>query len=130
MRKTSDLIDKLHQQCRVVDDTMSRTIEDQILIENSKLEKLEKSEEQWLSQAWNNLFKVEQLQPHLQTLLTAANKKIELFGPDLIHLQGKTTEEKMTELSSLTTLTINIQNSLCHWEKFHHHLSFSAEAIV
>ena len=36
----------------------------------------------------------------------------------------------MENLSSLTTLTINIQNSLHAWEEFQHALSVSTEAIT
>ena len=39
-------------------------------------------------------------------------------------------QEKMTILSSLTTLTINIQKVLQSWTKFQHQLAVTAESIV
>ena len=48
---------------------MRQTIEEQIVMENSKLQKLEREAHQWVQQALPNLEKVDNICPQMQRLL-------------------------------------------------------------
>ena len=52
------------------------------------------------------------------------------MGPDMERIVEISISEKMSILSSLTTLTINIQKILQSWTDFQHHLAVTAPAIV
>ena len=52
------------------------------------------------------------------------------MGPDMERIVEVSISEKMSILSSLTTLTIDIQNILQSWTDFQHHLTVTAPAIV
>ena len=52
------------------------------------------------------------------------------MGPDMERIADLSIQEKMLTLSSLTTLTIDIQKVLQSWTEFQHQLAVTAEAIV
>ena len=52
------------------------------------------------------------------------------MGPDMERIAEISNQEKMSILSSLTTLTIDIQKILKSWTDFQHRLVVTAEAIV
>ena len=52
------------------------------------------------------------------------------MGPDMERIAEVSISEKMSILSRLTTLTIDIQNILQSWKDFQHHLAVTALAIV
>ena len=52
------------------------------------------------------------------------------MGPDMERIAEIFIQEKMSNLSSLTTLTIDIQKILQSWTDFQHQLVVTAEAIV
>ena len=52
------------------------------------------------------------------------------MGPDMERIAELSIQEKMSILSSLTTLTIDIQKVLQSWTKFQHQLVVTTEAIV
>ena len=52
------------------------------------------------------------------------------MGPDIERKVDLSIQDKMSILSSLTTLTIDIQKVLQSWTEFQHHLAVTAEAIV
>ena len=66
----------------------------------------------------------------MKRLLDRADEKAQSLGPDLENIIDYSIQEKMLTLSSLTTLTIDIQNDLRSWVEFQNQLSIKAEAIV
>ena len=52
------------------------------------------------------------------------------MGPDMENIVEFSIQENMSILSSLTTLTIDIQKVLQSWTEFQHQLAVTAEAIV
>ena len=52
------------------------------------------------------------------------------MGPDMEKIAEVSIPEKMSILSSLTSLTIDIQKNLQSWMDFQHKLAVTAEAIV
>ena len=52
------------------------------------------------------------------------------MGPDMEKIAEFSIQENMSILSSLTTLTIDIQKILQSWATFQHQLAVTAEAIV
>ena len=66
----------------------------------------------------------------MKRLLDAAKEQNQLLGPNMEHIAENPMAEKMSILSSLTTLTIDIQKSLQTWTDFQHHLAITAPAIV
>ena len=52
------------------------------------------------------------------------------MGPDMEKIAESSIQEKMSILSSLTTLTIDIQKILQSWIAFQHQLAVTAELIV
>ena len=52
------------------------------------------------------------------------------MDPDMERIAEISIQEKMWILSSLTTLTIDIQKVLQSWMEFQHQLAMTAEAIV
>ena len=66
----------------------------------------------------------------MKRLLEIAEEKDQFMGPDMERIEELSIQEKMSLLSSLTTLTINIQKLLQSWTEFQHQLAVTAEAIV
>ena len=52
------------------------------------------------------------------------------MGPDMENIAEFSIQEKILILSSLTTLTIDMQKILQNWTTFQHQLAVIAEAIV
>ena len=52
------------------------------------------------------------------------------MGPDMERITEASISEKMSILSGLTTLTIDIQKILQSWTDFQHHLTIIAPTIV
>ena len=52
------------------------------------------------------------------------------MGPDMEMIVEVSISEKMSILSGLTTLTIDIQKVLQSWKDFQHHLAIIAPTIV
>ena len=52
------------------------------------------------------------------------------MGPDMESIADLANQEKMLNLSSIRTLTIDIQKVLQSWTEFQHHLAITVEAIV
>ena len=65
---------------------MRQTIEEQIVMETSKLQKLEREAHQWVQQALPNLEKVENICPQMKRLLDAAEEQNQLLGPNMEHI--------------------------------------------
>ena len=106
------------------------TIEEQIVLETNKLEKQEREAHQWVQQALPNLEKVDIIFPQMKRLINAAEEQNNLLGPNMENIAEMPMSEKMSILSSLTTLTIDIQKALQIWTKFQHHLAITAPSIV
>ena len=62
--------------------------------------------------------------------LETIEEKDQFMGPDMESIADLSIQEKMSTLSSITTLTIDIQKVLQSWEEFQHQLAITTEAIV
>ena len=99
-------------------------------METNKLQKLEQEAHQWVQQALPNLEKFDIIYPQMKQLINAAEEQNQLLGPNMENIAEMPMSEKMSILSSLTTLTIDIQKALQIWTDFQHHLSITAPAII
>ena len=100
------------------------------MLETTKMEKLEKQAHQWLTQAVPSLDNLDEIRSHMKRLLDTAEEKAQFSGPDMSNIVDLSIQQKMSNLSSITTLTIDIQKALHNWEEFQHQLVVIAEAIV
>ena len=66
----------------------------------------------------------------MKRLLDAAEEQNQSLGPNMEKIAEIPISEKMSVLSILTTLTIDIQKALQSWMDFQHHLAITALAIV
>ena len=66
----------------------------------------------------------------MKRLLDAAEEQNQMLGPNMEHITEMPMAGKMSILSNLTTLTIDIQKSLQTWIDFQHQLAITAPAIV
>ena len=67
----------------------------------------------------------------MKRLLDTAEDKTQLLGPDMINIIDLPMQQKMSIMSSVTTLTIDIQkNALHNWTEFQHQLAIIAETIL
>ena len=66
----------------------------------------------------------------MKQLIETAEEKDQFMGPEIERIAEVSILEKMLILSSLTTLTIDIQNFLQSWTDFQHHLAVTAPTIV
>ena len=99
-------------------------------MEIKKLENLEKQAHQWVNQALSNIDKLDTICPQMKILMETADEKSQFLGTDMNNIVEISIWEKMATLSSVTTLTIDIQRALRSWEYFQHQLAISAKAIV
>ena len=66
----------------------------------------------------------------MKRLIHTADEQNQILGPNMEKIAKVPLSEKMSVLSSLTTLTIDIQKALQSWMDFQHHLAITAPAIV
>ena len=66
----------------------------------------------------------------MKRILETAEEKDQFMGPNMESIVDLSIQEKMSTLSSLTTLTIDIQKVLQSWTEFQHQLAVTLEAIV
>ena len=78
----------------------------------------------------NNMEKLEIIYPYMKWIVETAEEKDQFMGPDMEKIAEVSISEKMSILSGLTTLTIDIQKILQSWTDFQHHLAVTALAIV
>ena len=91
---------------------LRQTIDEQIVMETNKLQKLEWEAHQWVQQALPNLEKVDIIYPQMKRIINATEEKNNLLGPNMENIAEMPMSKKMSILSSLTTLTIDIQKAL------------------
>ena len=70
---------------------------------------------QWVQQALPSLEKLDTIYPQMKRLLETAKEKDQFMGPDMERIVDLSIQEKMSTLSSITALTINIQKVLQSW---------------
>ena len=66
----------------------------------------------------------------MKILLETTEEKYQFMGPDMERITDLSIQKKMSTLSSITTLTIDIRKVLQSWTEFQHQLAVTAEAIV
>ena len=91
---------------------LRQTIEEQIVLETNKLQKLEWEAHQWVQQDLPNLEKVDIICPQMKRLIDTAEEQNQILGPNMEKIAEVPLSEKISVLSSLNTLTINIQKAL------------------
>ena len=94
---------------------MRITLQDHIVLEITKLRKLEKQTHQWMNQALSSLDTLDKICPQMKRLLDTVEEKTQLLGIDMRNIIDLPIQEKLSILSSITTLTIDIQNALRNW---------------
>ena len=109
---------------------LRQTIEEHIVLETNKLQKLEREAHQWVKQDLPNLEKFDIICPQMKRIIDTSEEQNQILGPNMEKITEVPLSEKMSVLSSLTTLTIDIHKALQSWIDFQHHLSITAPAIV
>ena len=66
----------------------------------------------------------------MKRLMDTTDEKSQVLGPNMNNIIDISIQEKMSTLSNITTLTIDIQRALRSWADFQHQLAISTEAIV
>ena len=66
----------------------------------------------------------------MKRLIDATAEKNQALDPNMEKITEVPILEKMSVLSSLTTLTIDIEKALQSWTDFQHHLAITVPAIV
>ena len=136
LRKVFQQTHQIREQIQVlekrrgIDEIMRSTIHDHIVLETTKLQKLEKQAHQWVHQALPSLDKLDIIFPRMKRLLDTAEEKAQFIGPDMESITDLSIQEKMLTLSSIKTLTIDIQKVLQNWSEFQHQLAITLESIV
>ena len=97
---------------------LRKTIEEQIVLETNKMQQLEWEAHQWVQQVLPNLEKFNIICPQMKRLIDTAEEQNQSFGPNMEKITEVPLSEKMSVLSSLTTLTIDIQKALQSWTNF------------
>ena len=108
---------------------MRSTIQYQIVLETSKLQKLEKQAHQWVQKALLCLNKMGIICPKMKRLLDTTEENDQFIGPNMESITNLSIQDKMSTLSSITNLTIDIQKVLQNWTEFQHQLAIAAVAI-
>ena len=103
---------------------MKSTIQDHIVLETMKLEKLERQSHQWVNQALSSIDKMDAICPQMKILKDTVDEKSQFWGPNMNNIIELSIQEKMETLSSLTTLTIDIQRALHSWKYFQENWPF------
>ena len=68
--------------------------------------------------------------PADERLLEIEEEKDQFMGPNMEIIVDLSIQEKMSTLSSITTLTIDIQKVLHIWAEFQHQLAITTEEIM
>ena len=82
-----------------------------------------------MQQALPNLDKFNIIYPQMKRLIDATKEQNHSLGPNMEKIAEVPLSEKMSALSSLTTLSIDIQKALQSWIDFQHNLAITAPAI-
>ena len=77
-----------------------------------------------------NLEKVDIIYPQMKQIIETTEEKDQFMGLDMERIAKVSISEKMSILSGLTTLTIDMQKILQSWTDFQHHLAVTAPSIV
>ena len=83
-----------------------------------------------MQQELSSLEKLDTICPQMKRLLETTEEKDQFMGPNMERIAKFSIQENMSTLSSIITLTINIQKVLQNWTEFQHQLAVTAEAIV
>ena len=67
-------------------EAMNKTIQDQLMLETTKLDKLEKQAHQWITQYNTSLDNLDEIRSHMKRLLDTAEEKAQFLGPDMSNI--------------------------------------------
>ena len=110
-QQTREQIQALERR-KGTEEALRKNIQDQIVLETTKLQRLEKQAHQWVQQALPSLDKLDTICPQMKRLLEVVEEEDQFMGPDMESIADFSIKEKMSTLSSITTLTIDIQKVL------------------
>ena len=65
---------------------MNETIQYQLMLETTKLDKLEKQAHQWITQANPRLDNLDEILQHMKRLLDTAEEKAQFLSPDMSNI--------------------------------------------
>ena len=99
-------------------------------METTELQKLEKQAHEWVQQALLSLEKIDTIYPQMKRLLDTTEEKAQFMVPDMEIITDLSLQKKISTLSSITTLTIDIQKVLQNWTEFQHQLAITVKAIA
>ena len=68
---------------KITEEALRNTIQDQIILETTKLQRLERQAHQWVQQALPSLDKLDTIFPQMKRLLEVAEEKDKFLGPDM-----------------------------------------------
>ena len=88
-RQTREQIQALEKR-KSTEEALRNTIQDQIVLEIAKLQRLIRQAHQWVQQALPSLEKLDTIFPQMKILLETAEEKEQFMGPDM---------ERMVDLS-------------------------------
>ena len=95
-----------------MEEALRSTIEDQIVLETAKLQKIEWQAHQWVQQAIPSLDKLDIIFPYMKWLIETIEEKDQFMGLNMEGLAKVSISDNILILSSLTTPTIDIQKIL------------------
>ena len=81
-RQTQEHIQTLERR-KSTKEALRNTIQDQIVLEKTKLQRLERKAHQWVQQVLPSLEKLETICPQMKRLLEAADEKDHFLGPNM-----------------------------------------------
>ena len=85
VRNTRELIKSLQSQWGDIE-TLNKTIQDQLVLETTKLDKLEKQAHQWISQANPSLDNLNTIFPYMKRLLDTVEEKAQFLGLNMSNI--------------------------------------------
>ena len=107
-----------------------KTIQDQLVLETTKIDTLEIQAHQWISHANPSVDSLDKIRLHMKRILDTIEETAQRLGHGMSNIVDLSIQQNMSNLSSLTTLTIDIQKVLRTWKYFQHHLAVKTEASV
>ena len=65
---------------------MNKTVQDQLMLETTKLDTLEKQAHQWINEANHSLENLDQIRRHMKRLLDTAEEKAQYLGLNMSNI--------------------------------------------
>ena len=99
-RQTRQQIQALEKR-KSMEEVSRSTIQDQIVLETAKLQRLERQAHQWVQQALSCLDKLDTICLQMKRLLERVEEKDQFMGPDMERIADLSIQEKMWHYQAL-----------------------------